>query len=109
MSWDLFAWSFAVIRKNKQLMLLPIFGAIAALAALYPCWQTQDYRWLAAAYFPAAFALIFFNCALAASANAQFLGAEPSLAYGLRQAAARLAPILAWTLLSATVGLILRV
>jgi len=116
MGWELFAWSFAVIRKNKQLALFPIFGAIAAIAALALCswrllpihhWGSRDYVWLAAAYFLASFPIIFFNCALAACANAQFIGAEPTLGYGLRHAGARLAPILVWTLLCTTVGLIL--
>jgi Family of unknown function (DUF6159) len=52
--------------------------------------------------------MLFFNCALAACAHAEFSGAQPTLRYGLRQAGARLAPILAWALLSATVGLIVR-
>lgn len=117
MGWDLFAWSFAVIRKNKQLALFPIFGAIAAIAALSLCswgvlpihhWEYRDYVRLAAAYFLASFPIIFFNCALAACANAQFNGAEPTLGYGLRHAGARLAPILVWTLLCTTVGLVLQ-
>ena len=116
MSWDLFTWSFAVIRKNKRLLLFPICSAAVALAALFLCSQRflqghnlgmQDYLWLAAGYFLVSFTMIFFNCGLAACANAQFKGDEPTLGYGLRHAGARLAPILVWTLLSASVGLIL--
>ena len=123
MSWDLIAWSFAVVRKHKQLILLPIFSAAAALAALYLCSQLghgsvqrllqshragiQDCLWLVPAYFLVSFAMVFFNCALAACAQAQFSGASPTLGYGLRYAGARLAPILAWALLSTTVGFIL--
>ena len=123
MNWDLIAWSFAVIRQNKQLVLFPIFSATAALAGLYLCSQwghgsiervlqshrvgIQDYLWLAPAYILVSFAVVFFNCALAACAHAHFSGAEPTLGYGLRHAGARLAPILAWALLSTTVGFIL--
>jgi hypothetical protein len=116
MGWDLFAWSFAVIRKNKRLLLFPILSAAVALAALFLGSRrflhidnlgAQDYLWLAAGYFLVSFSMIFFNCGLAACANAQFKGDEPTLGYGLRHASARLAPILVWTLLSASVGLIL--
>jgi hypothetical protein len=117
MSWTLFAWSFAVVRRNKQLLLFPVFSAAAALAGLYLCSLgfsdshhagIADYLWLAAAYFFVSFAMLFFNCALAACADAEFSGAQPTLRYGLHHAGARLAPILAWALLSTTVGLILR-
>jgi hypothetical protein len=123
MNWDLIAWSFAVVRKHKQLVLFPIFSAAAALAALYLCSQwghvpfqrvlqshragIRDYVWLAPAYLVVSFAMIFFNCALAACAQAHFSGAEPTVRYGLRFAGARLAPIFAWALLAATVGFIL--
>lgn len=115
MGWDLFAWSFAVVRKNKQLLLFPIFSAVAALGCLYLYWHwrqshhvgTADYLWLVPAYMLASFAMIFFNCALAACANAHFTGPEPTLGYGLRHASQRLAPILVWTMLSTTVGFVL--
>jgi hypothetical protein len=118
MSWDLFAWSFAVIRKNKQLLLFPIWSAAVALAGVFLCSQrflhshnlgALDYLWLAAGYFLVSFSMIFFNCGLAACANARFKGDEPTLGYGLRHASERLAPILVWTLLSTSVGLILNI
>lgn len=118
MSWELFGWSFAVVRGNKKLILFPILSAAIALATLFLCSQrfhqshnlgAADYLWLAIAYFVVSFTIIFFNCGLAACANAEFNGAEPSLSYGLSHAGKRLTPILAWTLISATVGLILNV
>jgi len=115
MSWDLFDWSFAVVRKHKRLVLFPILSAVAALAGVYLYWHWRqnhhvgigDYLWLVPAYMFASFAMIFFNCALAACATAHFTGDNPTLGFGLRHAGRRLAPILAWTLLSTTVGLIL--
>jgi hypothetical protein len=52
--------------------------------------------------------MIFFNCALAACAQAKFSGREMSLSGGLSQAASRLGPILIWSLLSSTVGILMR-
>ncbi|SPE31674.1 conserved membrane hypothetical protein [Candidatus Sulfopaludibacter sp. SbA3] len=121
MGWELFGWSFDVIRKNKQLVLFPIFSAVAALAGLFLCSQwgqvsfqrvlhhvgVRDLIWFAPAYVLVSAVIIFFNCALAACALAHFNGEEPTLSYGLRHAAQRIVPILAWTLLSTTVGFIL--
>ncbi|MDR3701554.1 MAG: DUF6159 family protein [Candidatus Sulfopaludibacter sp.] len=121
MGWELFGWSFAVLRRNKRLMLFPLFSTAAALIALGLClggWQVsvpdvvrqvspRNFLWLAPAWFLTNFLIVFFNCALAACAQAQFSGEQPTLRYGLRQAASRVAPILGWSLLSATVGLVL--
>jgi hypothetical protein len=123
MGWDLLGWSFSVIRKHKQLILFPLFSGAAALAALFLCSLARtgpadgllhhvgpaDLAWAAPAYFLVSFVIVFFNCALAACAQAHFSGEEPTLSYGFRQAASHLAPILGWALLSTTVGLILQV
>jgi len=53
------------------------------------------------------FIIIFFNCALAACANAELSGRRSTLGDGLRHAGARIAPIFAWALLSTTVGVVL--
>jgi hypothetical protein len=121
MGWELFGWSFTVLRSNKRLMLFPIFSAAAALMALglcLPAWQVplgeaahqmspRDLWWLVPVWFVTSFVTVFFNCALAACAQAQFSGEEPTLRYGLRKAAGRFLPILGWAMLSATVGLVL--
>ena len=118
MGWELFGWSFTVLRRNKRLMLFPIFSAAAALMALglcLPAWEgggrqmsPRDLWWLAPVWLAASFAMVFFNCALAACAQAQFSGEQPTLRYGLQQAASRVLPILGWAVLSATVGLVLQ-
>ncbi len=121
MGWELFGWSFTVLRRNKRLMLFPIFSAAAALIAMglsFLAWQIpvgegvrqmspRDLWWLAPVWLVTSFAMVFFNCALAACAQAQFSGERPTLRYGLEQAAGRVLPILGWALLSATVGLVL--
>lgn len=63
--------------------------------------------WLAPVYVIVSYLVVFFNCALAACAQAYFAGDEPNLADGFAHASARSAPILGWALLSTTVGLVL--
>jgi hypothetical protein len=121
MGWELFGWSFAVLRRNKRLLLFPIISTAAALMTLGLCflaWRAsapdvvrpvspRDLLWLAPAWLLTGFVTVFFNCALAACAKAQFSGQQSTLRYGLGKAAGRFLPILAWALLATTVGLIL--
>ncbi len=120
MGWELFGWSFSVLRKNKTLLAFPLFSGIAAVAGLFLCYMAkpasvwpehlkwQDISSLIPAYFLVSFLVIFFNTALAACAQAQFSGQEATVGYGLSKAADRFLPILGWALISTTVGLILK-
>lgn len=122
MGWELFNWSFTVIRQNKRLMLFPICSGIASLAGLFLCyvgWQAtghgvfhrpgpQDLTWIAPGYFLITFLVIFFNSALAACAQAQLSGREATFGYGISEAANRFLSILGWALLATTVGLLLQ-
>lgn len=116
MGWELFGWSFSVIWKHKQLILFPMFSAVAAAVGMglwflqlrgvsHPGWE--DYALLAPAYLIVTFVMVFFNCALAACAQAYFSGGEPTLGYGIAHAAARVAPIFGWAVVSTTVGILL--
>jgi len=91
MGWDLFGWSFSVIRKHKQLIWFPIFSGGAGLAAviLWFLLHPQSLLWLLPGYFALSFVIVFFNCALASCAQAYFAGQEVSIGYGLRRAASR--------------------
>jgi len=60
-------------------------------------------------YFANYFIIVFFNSALVACALIRFRGGDPKLADGLRAARERLAQIAAWTLLAASVGIVLRI
>jgi hypothetical protein len=60
-------------------------------------------------YFVNYFVIVFFNSALVACAIGRFRGNEPTIGDGLRVAAARLPQIAAWALVSATIGLILKI
>lgn len=59
-------------------------------------------------YFVNFFVVIFFNSALVTCALMRFNGEEPTLSDGLSAAASRLPQILAWALVAATVGIILK-
>jgi hypothetical protein len=67
------------------------------------------YLVLFAFYFANYFVIVFFNAALVSCALARFNGLEPTIGDGLRAAAGRLPQIFAWALVSATVGVILKV
>jgi hypothetical protein len=60
-------------------------------------------------YFCNYFVIVFCNSALISCALLRFAGEEPTLADGFSAAAARMPQILAWALVSATVGVLLKV
>lgn len=135
-SWELGKQSLAVLREEKQLMLLPVMSSIACLlvlasfalpVALLTDWskvqanvQASDegarnlpmepwhYALLFLFYFVNFFVITFFNSALVACAIRRFNGEQAGLKYGLQVAASRLPQIAGWALLSATVGVILK-
>ena len=124
-TWELTKQSFALLRADKEILLFPVLSAVAAvvvsLSFLLPLLLTgffqrpegalaaTDYLLLFAFYYANYFVIIFFNSALVACANIRLSGGDPTVADGFRIAAARLGRIAAWTLVAATVGLILRV
>jgi hypothetical protein len=59
-------------------------------------------------YWGASFITIFFNCALAACVQLDFAGQDATLGDGFRRAASRVHTILLWSLVSATIGQVLR-
>ncbi|MDA1097307.1 MAG: DUF6159 family protein, partial [Chloroflexi bacterium] len=59
-------------------------------------------------YFTAYFVMIFFNSALVYAANYRLAGGDPNVFTGIDGAVKHLPAILAWALVSGTVGLILR-
>jgi hypothetical protein len=60
-------------------------------------------------YFSSTFVIVFFNTAVVSCALQRLQGGDPTVAYGLRQAGKRLHLIFGWSLLSGTVGLILKI
>lgn len=133
---DRFAASFAlarsswdVLRTDKQLIVFPIVSGIGCFLVMlgfvapflvHPEWlkaldvdngaRQPAWVWVVAFayYFCNYFVVIFCNSALISCALIRFNGGEPTLADGFRAAMARLPQILAWALVSATVGLALK-
>lgn len=127
---ELFKASWAVIRQDRELLVLPVFSAIAALATIglfaVPVLATVNfdavsiegastveaspltYVLLFLAYVVLAFVGIFFNAALVHAANERMSGGDPTLSSALGGAASRLNRILPWAIVSATVSMIIR-
>jgi hypothetical protein len=126
--WELAKESWQVLKLDKELLIFPLVSGLACLVVLasfaVPLWSTGylqtvmeekaaphdplAYAILFAFYFANYFVIVFFNAALVACAIIRFKGGDPTLADGFRAAFARLPQIVAWALVSATVGLILR-
>jgi hypothetical protein len=130
--WLLAGESIRVLQADKKLLVFPLLSFLACLLVLASfilplinsplARELMDdangaqaprdvlvYVALFAFYFLNYFVVIFFNSALVACAVIRFNGDEPTIGDGLRAAAGRLPQILGWALVSATVGLILKV
>ncbi len=131
-SFELAKSSWNVLRTDKKLVLFPIFSSIGVLIVLVsfiaplavliagghikidqqvdagqPAWWVYPLTF--AFYFCNYFVIVFCNAALVSCALMRFNGEEPTVGDGFRAAGARLPQILAWSLVSATVGLLLKV
>ncbi len=130
-SWALTKQSWHVLMEDKHLMVFPLISGIItcliAAGAIVPAVvyfaaaeqnQTeeavQDFIkgplfWAAvfAVYFVSFTVVTYFNAALVACVIARFEGRDSSAMAGLKVATARLPKILAWALLSSTVGVAL--
>jgi hypothetical protein len=126
--WELTKQSFRVLRLDKELLLFPIVSGLACLVVLasflLPLWNSPyadvilkerqvpndpvAYLILFAFYFVNYFVILYFNAALVACAIIRLKGANPTLGDGFRAATACLPQILGWALVTATVGMILK-
>jgi hypothetical protein len=129
-SFELAKASWNVLRQDKKLVLFPLLSGVGTLLVLLsflaplvglqlagkidldpanndqvPVWV---YPFAFAFYFCTYFVIIFCNSALVSCAILRFNGEEPTLGDGFRAAASRLPQILAWALVSATVGMLLK-
>jgi len=125
-AWELLKQSFNVLVNDKQLLVFPVFSAIATMVVclsfiapliLTGAYQhfgdngratTIDYLVVFAFYYCNYFVVIFFNSALVAAANICLAGGHPKVSDALSLAAGRIHRIAMWALVAATVGLILR-
>lgn len=123
-AWLLARQSWRVLMLDKELLVFPLLSGFACLLVLASfvagVFATGNARsdkthedlmlWVLmfVYYFLNYFVIVYFNSALVACAMLRFQGGDPTLAVGLRAANARLPQILAWVLLAATVGVVLR-
>lgn len=131
-SWALVKQSFAILRQDEELMLLPILSAIScilvsasiltgcglfvypqikAAAAASQTWGPNSPllgSFLFLFYLSNYFVIVFFNTALVSAASIRLQGGDPTVRDGLRVAWQRLWVIFEWALVAATVGMILR-
>jgi len=121
-SWD-------VLKKDKELLVFPIFSGICCLLVIasfaLPMWMTGAwqrpapdapplqhaayYAILFLFYFCNYFVIIFFNSAIVACAIVRMRGGNPTISTGINASLSRLPQIVGWALVSATVGVILRI
>src|SRR3954469_13511084 len=124
--------SWHVLIKDKHLLVFPfvsgflfllVLASFAVPMATLVDWAKFDQQMKAnggkppvwtyavafAFYFCTYFVIIFCNAALVSCALLRFNGETPTLGDGFRAAFARLPQIFAWALVSATVGMLLKV
>jgi uncharacterized protein DUF6159 len=126
--WELMKASGRVLRLDKELLVFPVLSGIACLLVMgsfalplfvsgaFTIHHNADqvahnplvYVLLFAFYFCNYFVIVFFNSALVACAIIRFNGGDPTLSDGIQAASSRLPQILGWSLVSATVGFLLK-
>lgn len=125
-SWQLVKASGTVLRQDKELLLFPLFSALAMILVsasfLVPLLASgtyaEPYEESANAttlvlvflfYLVQYFVMFFFNSALVGAAMIRLDGGDPTVRDGLRIASSKIVPILGYAAIAATVGLILRI
>ena len=125
-SWDLVKASWDVLQQDKALLVFPLISSIAMLAVV-ACFAlpliglgaldglTRDssttlvhYGLAFLFYLAEYFVIFYFNAALVGAAMKRLAGGNPSLGDGFAIANSRLASILGYAFIAATVGMILR-
>jgi len=127
--WELVGQSFRVLQADKKLLVFPLASGVACLLVLasfaVPLWNTPyaamlgdegqvpndpvAYAILFAFYFVNYLVIVYFNSALVACAILRFKGSDPTLGDGFRAASRCFPQIVAWSAVSATVGLLLKI
>ncbi|HLD79789.1 MAG TPA: DUF6159 family protein [Candidatus Nanoarchaeia archaeon] len=120
-SWQLVKESFAVLKKDKEIMLFPIVSGILTVIAFLLLFVPAGiltlgkdlsspffYALLFIYYVITSFIVIFFNTGLITCAQMRLNGKDPTFKDGIKHAWKHLGNIFVWSLISATIGLILR-
>lgn len=129
-SWELAKESARILRSDKELLALPLFGMVVTLLVLaafggsawFSLRETVDaagttsyepsgltYAIGVAGYLTLTIVGTYFTATLVSGAHQRLTGGEPSLGSALGGATRRLPEIIGWGLLAGTVGLVLQV
>jgi hypothetical protein len=126
-SWELVKASASVLRQDKELLWFPVMSTIALLvviaAFLLPIMGLASLDSMAREdgstppivyvivflfYFANYFVIFFFNTALVGAAMIRLDGGDPTFKDGMRIAGSKIAVLLGYAFIAATVGMILR-
>jgi hypothetical protein len=117
---DLMQESVAILLADKEILVFPLLSALMLVVVdgpillplrshlREPPTLQEVYRMLFLLYSGSYFVIIFFNSALMACANIRLSGGDPTLSDGFRFAWENVERILLWSLIAATVGILLR-
>ncbi|HCX24874.1 MAG: hypothetical protein CMB80_34200 [Flammeovirgaceae bacterium] len=126
-SWQITKMSFSVINKDRELLAFAllsfVFSAIFSIAMIVPSvlsdvlnqgrsvgeLEVYQYIIIFATYFGLAFIATFFNVCVVYTAKIRFEGGNATFGESIRFAFSRIGLIVRWSLLSASVGLLLNV
>lgn len=124
-SWQITKLSFSVINKDRELLAFAllsfVFSALFSVAMIVPSvlpdiidggrsvkeLEVYQYVLIFATYFGLAFIATFFNVCVTFTAKIRFEGGNATFGESIRFATSRMGLIVQWSLLSATVGLLL--
>ncbi|BBX00180.1 hypothetical protein BST36_20200 [Mycolicibacterium moriokaense] len=119
--WALTKQSWVVLKNDRSLVIFPIlsaaFATVAVVVIMVPtalvAGADQNNPGYAVAavvtIYVSTFIAVFFNVALAACAARSLRGEDTTIGEGISAATRQLGPILGWTLVAGTVGLVLRI
>jgi hypothetical protein len=126
-SWTITKLAFSVINKDRELLgfalLSFVFSTMYAIAMIFPfilptlqendfsrdSLQVFEYVIIFLTYFGLAFIATFFNVCVVYTTKIRFEGGNATFGESFKFALSRLGVIFQWSLLSATVGLLLRI
>lgn len=126
-SWDLFKTSLSVVKQDKEMLWMPVLGALASLMAIaavagvgfasgvWPETQNADgtanvpgFALAFVGYILLAFVTLFFNAAVVAAATERLGGGDPTVGSALRAATRKAGKLFLWAIVVATVNVILQ-
>ncbi|MFT7625685.1 MAG: hypothetical protein ACI9WU_004876 [Myxococcota bacterium] len=121
-SWRLTKLSFSIVLQDKEMLLFPLLGGLASLlfslVLLFPTilvswgdgagFGALEYLLLFITYFGLSFIATFFNVCVVFTTRTRFEGGDATFKDSLNFASTRLPQIVQWALVSASVGMLLR-